>query len=112
VRHEALEISVQVLSPIVPHISHVLWFALGNEQAVVDSGWPRLDTVVLKQDSLEMVVQVNGKLRGRVSVPVQAGEERVKEIALANEAVSRHVGGKAVKKVIVVPGKLVNIVVA
>ena len=112
VRHEALEISVQVLSPIVPHISHVLWFALGNKQAVVDSGWPRLDTVVLKQDSLEMVVQVNGKLRGRVSVPVQAGEERVKEIALANEAVSRHVGGKAVKKVIVVPGKLVNIVVA
>jgi len=112
VRHEALEIGVQVLSPIVPHIAHVLWFALGNRQAVVDSGWPRLDTAVLKQDSLEMVVQVNGKLRGHVSVPAQAGEERVKEIALANEAVSRHVGGKAVKKVIVVPGKLVNIVVA
>jgi len=112
VRHEALEIVVRVLSPIVPHITHALWFALGHKDAVVDAPWPQVDMDALKQDSLEIVVQVNGKLRGRVSVPAQAGEDRVREIALADETVARHVGGKPVKKVIVVPGKLVNIVVA
>jgi leucyl-tRNA synthetase len=111
-RHEALEIIVQVLSPIVPHITHTLWLALGHQEAVVDARWPQVDTAALKQDSLEMVVQVNGKLRGRVSVPAQAADDQVREIALAHEAVVRHVSGKAVKKVIVVPGKLVNIVVA
>jgi len=112
VQHEALEIIVRVLSPIVPHITHALWFALGHKDAVVDAPWPSVDTDALKQESLEIVVQVNGKLRGRVSVPAQAGEDRVRELALADEAVARHVGGKPVKKVIVVPGKLVNIVVA
>ena len=112
VRHEALEVIVRVLSPIVPHITHELWFALGHEDAVVDASWPQVDTDALKQDNLEIVVQVNGKLRGRVSVPAQAGEDRVRELALADETVARHVGGKPVKKVIVVPGKLVNIVVA
>jgi leucyl-tRNA synthetase len=112
VRHEALEIIVRVLSPIVPHIAHELWFALGHEDAVVNVHWPSVDTDALKQDNLEIVVQVNGKLRGRVSVPAQAGEERVREIALADETVARYVGGKPVRKIIVVPGKLVNIVVA
>jgi leucyl-tRNA synthetase len=112
VRHEALDIVVRVLSPIVPHITHALWFALGHRDAVVDARWPPVDAEALKQDILEIVVQVNGKLRGRVSVPAQAGEDRVREIALADEAVARHVGDKPVKKVIVVPGKLVNIVVA
>jgi leucyl-tRNA synthetase len=112
VRHEALEIVVQVLAPIVPHITHALWLALGHREAVVDARWPQVDAAALKQDSLELVVQVNGKLRGRVTVPVQAADDKVREIALAHEAVVRHVSGKAVKKVIVVPGKLVNIVVA
>lgn len=111
-RHEALEIIVRVLSPIVPHIAHTLWLALGHRDAVVNAPWPQVDTDALKQDSIEIVVQVNGKLRGRVSVPVQVSEDKVREIALADEAVARHVGGKTVKKVIVVPGKLVNIVVA
>jgi leucyl-tRNA synthetase len=112
VRHEALEAIVLMLSPIVPHITHVLWQALGHPEAVMDTPWPKVDGAALKQDSLEIVVQVNGKLRGRVSVPADAAEERVREIALADEAVRRHVAGKAVKKVIVVPGKLVNLVVA
>ncbi|MEK7816448.1 MAG: class I tRNA ligase family protein, partial [Pseudomonadota bacterium] len=111
VRHEALETVVLVLAPIVPHISHALWQALGHPQAVIDARWPQVDAGALKQDSLEVVVQVNGKLRARVSVPVQASEDRVREIALADEAVARHVVGKLVKKVIVVQGKLVNIVV-
>jgi leucyl-tRNA synthetase len=110
VRQEALEFAVLMLSPIVPHICHALWQALGHQEAVIDVRWPKPDDAALKQDNLEIVVQVNGKLRGRVSVPVQAGEDRVREIALADEAVARHVGGKPVKKVIVVPGKLVNIV--
>jgi leucyl-tRNA synthetase len=110
VRQEALEFAVLTLSPIVPHICHVLWQALGHQEAVLDVRWPRPDDAALKQDNLEIVVQVNGKLRGRVSVPVQAGEDKVRELALADEAVARHVGDKPVKKVIVVPGKLVNIV--
>ncbi len=112
VRQEALEFAVLTLSPIIPHICHTLWLALGHKEAVLDVRWPKPDDTALKQDNLEIVVQVNGKLRGRVSVPAQAGEEKVREIALADEAVTRHVGGKVVKKVIVVPGKLVNIVVA
>ena len=112
VRHEALEIAVALLSPIVPHITHALWWELGHAQAMVDTPWPTVDSAALKQDSIEIVVQVNGKLRGRVAVPVTAAENKVREIALADAAVARHVAGKAVKKVIVVPGKLVNIVVA
>ncbi|MHB1142527.1 MAG: leucine--tRNA ligase [Sulfuricaulis sp.] len=110
VRQEALEFAVLTLSPIVPHIGHALWQALGHQEAVLDVRWPQPDDAALKQDNLEIVVQVNGKLRGRVSVPAQAGEDKVRELALADEAVARHVGGKPVKKVIVVPGKLVNIV--
>jgi leucyl-tRNA synthetase len=112
VRQEALEFVTIMLSPITPHISHALWHALGHREAVIDARWPEPDAAALKQDKLDIVVQVNGKLRGRVSVPAQAPEAQVREIALADEAVARHVGGKAVKKVIVVPGKLVNIVVA
>ena len=112
VRHEALEIIVLVLSPIVPHIAHALWFMLGHREAVVEARWPQVDTAALRQDSIEIVVQVNGKLRGRVSVPAGAAEDRVREIALADAAVARHVSDKTVKKVIIVPGKLVNIVVA
>ncbi|MDO8705201.1 MAG: leucine--tRNA ligase [Sulfuricaulis sp.] len=111
VRQEAIEIIVRVLSPIVPHITHALWIALGHKEAVVAARWPQVDTNALRQDSLEIVVQVNGKLRGRVSVPAQADDDKVQEAALADEAVARHISGKTVKKVIVVPGKLVNIVV-
>jgi leucyl-tRNA synthetase len=70
-----------------------------------------VDELALKRDQIELVVQVNGKLRGRVTVPADSGEERVRETALADENVQRHLAGKAPKKVIVVPGKLVNIVV-
>jgi len=112
VRHEALEIVVVLLSPMVPHITHALWQALGHTQAIIDTPWPAVDTAALKQDSIEIVVQVNGKLRGRVAVPATAAEDEVRKLALADEGVARHVGDKPVKKVIVVPGKLVNIVVA
>jgi leucyl-tRNA synthetase len=100
-----------MLAPVVPHIAHELWRILGYGEDILQSQWPSVDVTALKQDVLEIVVQVNGKLRGRVSVPTAAAEDRVREIALADEVVARYVAGKTVKKVIVVPGKLVNIVV-
>ena len=112
VRQEALEFIVLGLAPIVPHICHALWHELGHTEAIIDAPWPKPDDDALKQEAIELVVQVNGKLRGRVTAPVGADEAYVRELALADPAVQKHVAGKDVKKVIVVPGKLVNIVVA
>jgi leucyl-tRNA synthetase len=111
VRHEALEIVVTVLAPITPHVCHALWKELGHPTAIVDERWPEADRAALVQDVVEIVVQVNGKLRGRVSVPVGAAEALVREAALGDENVRKFVGDKAVRKVVVVPGKLVNVVV-
>jgi leucyl-tRNA synthetase len=111
VKHEAMELIVQMLSPIVPHAAHTLWRALGHDDALIDRPWPKPDPDALTQDTIEIVVQVNGKLRGRVSVPANAAEAQVREIALADANVQKWVEGKTVRKVIVVPGKLVNVVV-
>ena len=111
VRQEALEIITLVLSPIVPHVCHTLWHALGRQRAAVDEPWPAVDEAALAQDTVEIVVQVNGKLRGRVHVAAGVDETAVREAALVDEQVSKFVAGKPVRKVIVVPGKLVNIVV-
>jgi leucyl-tRNA synthetase len=111
VMHEALEIVVLGLSPIVPHACHALWFELGHERAVIDERWPEPDASALVKDQVEVVVQVNGKLRGRVMVPATAGEAEVREAALADEGVQRFTDGKAIRKFIYVPGKLANVVV-
>jgi leucyl-tRNA synthetase len=111
VRHEALAIIVRVLAPIVPHVCHALWQALGHERAVVDERWPEVDPSALAQDTVEMVVQVNGKLRGRIRVACGAADSDVRTAALGAEHVERFVAGKPVRKVIIVPDKLVNIVV-
>jgi len=108
---EALEAVVLFLSPIVPHICHELWEVLGHETAAVDERWPTLDKSALEQDMVEIVVQVNGKLRARISVPVDADQTAIADAALADENVQRFVAEKAVRKTIVVPGRLVNIVV-
>ncbi len=108
---EGLSILLRLLSPIIPHVTHVLWRELGFGDDVSTAPWPEHDEAALVQESIELVVQVNGKLRGRVSVPARATEQQVRETALADEAVVRHVAGKPVKKVILVPGKLVNVVV-
>jgi leucyl-tRNA synthetase len=108
--NEGLEILLKLLSPIVPHITHVLWRELGFAGELLDAGWPQPDAKALARDTIEIVVQVNGKLRGRISVPAGADKERVEQIALADDNVARHVGEKQVKKVIVVPKRLVNIV--
>jgi leucyl-tRNA synthetase len=110
-RQEALEAVVLVLSPIVPHACHALWGALGREGAVVDQRWPAADAEALVQDEVELVVQVQGKLRGRIRVARDAADAEIRAAALAEENVARFVGDKAVRKFIVVPGRLVNIVV-
>ncbi|MDX1482244.1 MAG: leucine--tRNA ligase [Woeseiaceae bacterium] len=108
---EALAAIVALLSPIVPHICHRLWHALGNERALVYESWPTVDESALEQDTIELVVQVNGKLRGRISVPTDADREVIEREALADDNVQRFVGEATPKKVIVVPGRLVNVVV-
>jgi leucyl-tRNA synthetase len=111
VLQEALEAVVLMLSPIVPHITHALWHALGHAGAVVDCAWPAVDAAALVQDSIDLVVQVNGKVRGRVNVAADADREAVQASVMAEDNVLRHIGDKPVKKFILVPGKLVNIVV-
>ncbi|MDJ0750104.1 MAG: leucine--tRNA ligase [Woeseiaceae bacterium] len=111
VEREALESVVLMLSPMTPHICHVLWRMLGHETALIDERWPAFDESALELDMIELVVQVNGKLRGRVSVPADAGKDAIEGFALADENVRRFVEDKPVRKVIVVPGRLVNVVV-
>jgi leucyl-tRNA synthetase len=111
VAHEALEAVVLMLSPMVPHICHALWAALGHETALIDAPWPTVDESALEADLIEIVVQVNGKLRGRISVAADADSDSIGEQALADSNVQRFVEGKEIRKTIVVPGRLVNIVV-
>jgi len=108
---ETLELVVQMLAPIVPHACHALWHELGHADALIDRPWPQPDSQALIQDSIEIVVQVNGKLRGRVAVPASADKAQIETAALADVHVQKWIEGKAVRKVIVVPGKLVNVVV-
>ncbi len=108
---EALEAVVLMLSPIVPHICHELWQALGQTRAVVDCAWPSVDEAALVRDSVELVVQVKGKVRGKVSVAADADEDTIRDAALAEPNVQKHLHGLALRKVIIVPGRLVNLVV-
>jgi len=109
---ESLSVFLRVLYPVAPHITHVLWQELGLDVAfgdILDAPWPQVDPAALEQAEIELVVQVNGKLRGSVKVPKDADKAAIEAAALANENVKKFVEG-APKKVIVVPGKLVNIV--
>ncbi len=108
---EGLEATVRLLAPIVPHICQALWQALGHQQAVIDARWPVADENALSCDTLQLVVQVNGKLRGKISVNTTADADEIRAIALADSNVSRFIDGKTVRKFILVPGKLVNIVI-
>jgi len=108
---EALQVAVLVLSPIAPHVTQALWEAMGETELLVDCRWPEVDEAALVQDTVELVVQVNGKVRGKVTVARDADEDTLRDSALGNENVARFVEGKTVRKVITVPGKLVNVVV-
>jgi leucyl-tRNA synthetase len=111
VRQEAFDIITIALSPIVPHVCHALWQALGHSGALIDQPWPAADAAAQLQDEIEISVQVNGKMRARVSVAAHADEASVRGTVLADERVQKFVGTAAPRKIIYVPGKLVNIVV-
>lgn len=110
VAQEALCAMVQMLAPIVPHICHQLWQELGATGSVVDAGWPEVDSAALVRDSIEMAVQVNGKVRAQMQVGTEASRESIEELALQQDNVQKFLDGVTVRKVIVVPGRLVNIV--
>ena len=111
IRQEALTAIILMLVPIVPHICDRLWQELGHREALVTVAWPQFDKSALQLDELQLVVQVNGKLRGKISVAADAGKEQVEAAACNDVNVQRFIAGKTIRKVIVVPKKLVNIVV-
>ncbi len=111
VRQEVLEAIVLMLAPIIPHAAQQLWNDLGHADDIVMAAWPQVDESALQQEAIEMVVQVNGKLRGKFSVAATATKEQIEALVLADEHVQRYIEGKPIKKLIVVPQKLLNIVV-
>jgi leucyl-tRNA synthetase len=111
VRAESIGIILKSLSPITPHICHYLWRALGNETAIINETWPSVDEAALAQDEVQIIVQVNGKLRAKLMLSADTDKTQVEAQALADENVVKFTEGKTVVKVIVVPNKLVNIVV-
>ena len=110
IRHEILEAIAIMLSPIVPHICDQLWRDLGHDNAIVSESWLSIDESALVQNSLELMVQVNGKLRGKITATASATNAEIETIALSDAAVLKFIDGQTVKKVIIVAGKLVNIV--
>ena len=111
IKQEVLESILLMLSPITPHICQQLWLELGYESDIVSASWPEVDASALEQDSIKMMIQVNGKLRGDIAVAASASKDEIETMALADENIIRFIAGQAVKKVIVVPKRLVNIVV-
>jgi leucyl-tRNA synthetase len=111
VSQEALEIAVLTLSPIIPHVTHALWLRMGHSTALIDETWREVDAEALQSATVQMVVQVNGKLRAHITVAVDADQAAVRSAALADPNVQKFIGAAPVRKVIIVPGKLVNIVV-
>jgi leucyl-tRNA synthetase len=100
-----------LLAPFAPYLAHELWEVLGEKSNLLRAPWPQFDPALAKEDEVEIAVQVNGKLRTRLTVAADSSEEAVRQMALADEKVRASLDGKQVVKAIVVPGKLVNIVV-
>ena len=101
---------VKMLAPIAPHVSEELWQRLGNQETITYQPWPTYNASLLVDDEIEIVVQVNGKVRAKINIPKDLSKEDMQELALQNENVKLSIEGKEIKKVIVVPQKLVNIV--
>jgi leucyl-tRNA synthetase len=107
---EAANAVVVLISPIAPHISQQLWQELGNSDLVIDAAWPSVDESALIKTSIEIVVQVGGKVRAKLQVAADADKDSIEKMAFADPNVQKFIDGKTIRKVIVVPGKLVNIV--
>ena len=111
VLREAFEALLRLMNPFTPHVCEALWERLGHHEGLVDAAWPVADAALAQEDEVELAVQVNGKVRGRVRVPREAEEALVKDMALAEPSVKLYLDGKEVAKLVVVPGRLVSIVV-
>jgi leucyl-tRNA synthetase len=109
---EAIEALVRMISPFAPHMAEELWEALGHKGGITAAGWPEFDEAVAKAEEVVVPVQINGKLRGRVTVPAGTPEDQLREIALADPHIRPHLEGRTVKKIVVANGRLVSIVVA
>jgi leucyl-tRNA synthetase len=107
---EAIEGIVIMLSPMVPHITQQLWNELGHDETLAEIAWPECDESAMARDEIELVLQVNGKLRSRINVAADADNESIEAQALADDKIQTNIEGMTVRKVIVVPGRLVNIV--
>lgn len=112
IMQEGLETMALLLSPIVPHISDVLWSELGHKGSVIDAPWPKVDDVALVVHELQLIVQVNGKLRSKIKIAPDTDAKTIEALAIADHNVDKFIAGKTVRKIIIVPGRLVNIVVA
>ncbi|MEA1937836.1 MAG: class I tRNA ligase family protein, partial [Pseudomonadota bacterium] len=110
VLRETLEILVRLANPMMPHITEELWRILGHTRILAENNWPVADPNLVKADLIQMPVQVNGKLRATLDIPAEAGEDAVREAALADAKVLKAIGDAQVRKVIVVPGRIVNVV--
>jgi len=107
---EAVETVVLLLGPISPHVTEELWSQLGHQESLFKERWPEADPAALRRDEVTMVLQVDGKVRGRLVIDVDAPEPRVRELALADDKVQAWVSHRSVERVVVVPNRLVNIV--
>lgn len=107
---EAVEMIILMLSPVIPHMAHALWHKLGHHTAIIDEAWPGVDADALVQNTIEMIVQVNGKVRGKIQVNTDTDDESIKVLAQNNENVQRFIADSTIRKIIVVKGRLVNIV--
>jgi leucyl-tRNA synthetase len=108
---EGFSILLRLLSPITPHVMHHLWREFGYGEDILTAPWPEPDAKALEADEIELVLQVNGKLRGNMRVAKDAGRAEIERLAMQNANVQKHIGSQPVKKVVVVPGRLVNVVV-
>lgn len=108
---EAIDYYLRMMAPVAPHISEELWSMLGKPYSIHNQPWPEYDEEAASEDTITLIIQVNGKLRDRIEIPVGTNDEMVRELALQSEAVKKHIIGKEIRKVVVVPGRLVNIVV-
>jgi len=112
VRKELLELLTLMLAPMTPHLAEELWEMLGHAGGLWTAGWPAFDEALTREDEVEIPVQVNGRLRGKVKVPVETSGDEVEKLAKADPVIAPHLAGKSIVKRIFVPNKLLNLVVA
>ena len=110
-KQEAFEAIVKLLSPITPHICHALWQKLGKEDPLIYASWPNYDENILKRKEIEIIIQINGKLRGKLNIDVDSKQKELESMVMSNDKIIKFLDGKSVKKFIYVKGKLINVVI-